>query len=189
MHPRKPIDQSSLGREPTDTGMEALQAELSRESLEGRELLGDMGANRTLSGSSTWETLPTPHGDEARDGVRVHRSPLERTRGGSDSGREQQARVADQIATRLRANGVSLFRTESLGDLADLLEAVERFEEAVEQRGGDLMVDEPINGIRPIAPDVAAYLLPTRRDHETVASFLVRIDSAVHSVRELRRKA
>lgn len=35
-----------------------LQKELSRESGEGKESIGDVGSNRTLSGSSTWETLP-----------------------------------------------------------------------------------------------------------------------------------
>lgn len=35
-----------------------LQEELSREASEGADSVGDVGKNRTLSGSSTWETLP-----------------------------------------------------------------------------------------------------------------------------------
>jgi len=35
-----------------------LQKELARESAEGADSVGDVGSNRTLSGSSTWETLP-----------------------------------------------------------------------------------------------------------------------------------
>ena len=35
-----------------------LQDELSRESSEGADSIGDVASNRTLSGSSTWETLP-----------------------------------------------------------------------------------------------------------------------------------
>ena len=35
-----------------------LQEELSREESEGSDSIGDVGSNRTLSGSSTWETLP-----------------------------------------------------------------------------------------------------------------------------------
>ena len=35
-----------------------LQEELNRESEEGEDSIGDVGANRNLSGSSTWETLP-----------------------------------------------------------------------------------------------------------------------------------
>jgi hypothetical protein len=35
-----------------------LQEELNREASEGADSIGDVGSNRTLSGSSTWETLP-----------------------------------------------------------------------------------------------------------------------------------
>jgi hypothetical protein len=37
----------------------SLQKELRRESAEGADSVGDVGSNRTLSGSSTWETLPS----------------------------------------------------------------------------------------------------------------------------------
>ena len=105
----------------------------------------------------------------------------------SDFGSEQRARVADELSTRLRRNGVRLLGKESLEELAELLEAVERFEAAVEERGGDLMVDEPINCIEPIAPDVADYLLPLRGGRESVARFVERIDDAVISLRRSRR--
>ena len=36
----------------------SLQKELNRESREGDDSVGDVGSNRNLSGSSTWETLP-----------------------------------------------------------------------------------------------------------------------------------
>jgi hypothetical protein len=36
----------------------SLQNELSREAEEGADSIGDVGSNRTLSGSSSWETLP-----------------------------------------------------------------------------------------------------------------------------------
>jgi len=36
----------------------SLQKELARESAEGADSVGDVGSNRTLTGSSTWETLP-----------------------------------------------------------------------------------------------------------------------------------
>ena len=43
-----------------DTGDtdDSLQKELSREAAEGADSIGDVGENRTLSGSSSWETLP-----------------------------------------------------------------------------------------------------------------------------------
>ena len=37
---------------------ESLQEELRREAAEGSGSVGDTKANRNLSGSSTWETLP-----------------------------------------------------------------------------------------------------------------------------------
>lgn len=48
---------------PKDSGNETdsearLQEELNRESSEGADSIGDIASNRTLSGSSTWETLP-----------------------------------------------------------------------------------------------------------------------------------
>lgn len=35
-----------------------LQDELSREAAEGADSIGNVAANRTVSGSSSWETLP-----------------------------------------------------------------------------------------------------------------------------------
>ena len=35
-----------------------VQRELEREAREGKDAVGDVGTNRNLSGSSTWETLP-----------------------------------------------------------------------------------------------------------------------------------
>ena len=37
----------------------SLQKELGRETAEGSDSVGDVGSNRNLSGSSTWETLPS----------------------------------------------------------------------------------------------------------------------------------
>jgi hypothetical protein len=42
-----------------------LQDELRREAAEGKGAVGDAAANRNLSGSSTWETLPD---DSAKGG-------------------------------------------------------------------------------------------------------------------------
>ncbi len=65
----KRIDKDGRSGKTRETGdSEAkLQEELSRESAEGAESVGDIGSNRTLSGSSTWETLPddAPGGSDA----------------------------------------------------------------------------------------------------------------------------
>ena len=52
-----PANRDAAGASKGDSD-EALEAELSRESAEGADLLGDTKQNRNLSGSSTWETLP-----------------------------------------------------------------------------------------------------------------------------------
>ena len=49
-------DQRNKRTDSTDDAR--LQKELAREAAEGKDSIGDVGENRTLSGSSTWETLP-----------------------------------------------------------------------------------------------------------------------------------
>ena len=46
--------------EPASEMNAEVQKALQREASEGRGLIGDERANRNLSGSSTWETLPDP---------------------------------------------------------------------------------------------------------------------------------
>lgn len=52
----KKSQQGSIGNQSDSEAR--LQDELSRESSEGADSIGDVSSNRTLSGSSTWETLP-----------------------------------------------------------------------------------------------------------------------------------
>ena len=52
----KQNDQRDKRTDSTDDA--GLQKELAREAAEGKDSIGDVGENRTLSGSSTWETLP-----------------------------------------------------------------------------------------------------------------------------------
>ena len=92
----------------------------------------------------------------------------------------------DEIATRLRDRGVRLNGREGGAELVDLLDAVERFEAAVENSGGDLMVDEPVRAGRPIAPDDEAFVLPRRHDGESVTEFIGRISLAIDHVRGKR---
>jgi hypothetical protein len=61
-------DQSSGNRQPGGEGDAGLQEELKREASEGGDSVGDVGSNRNLSGSSTWQTLPdaeTPPKDKS----------------------------------------------------------------------------------------------------------------------------
>ncbi len=102
---------------------------------------------------------------------------------------DERQRVSDEIAAQLRARGVTLTGRESPEELADLLEAVERFERSVERSGGDLMVDEPVGPAAPIAPDDSAFVLPKRRNGESVRVFIRRIADAEARAAHARRRA
>ena len=92
-------------------------------------------------------------------------------------GRVERRRVAEATATRLREWGVRLDGRETARNLEALLDAFERFSEAIERRSAALAPGEVVAGGTQIVPDVVAYLLPARRSHESVASFLARIDA------------
>jgi hypothetical protein len=96
----------------------------------------------------------------------------------SDSSDEERRRIAEEIASRLRRNGVQLTGKENSEELVELEEAVEQFERMVERGGGDLMVDEPVSGGSPIAPDEPDFVLPTRKQSESVSAYIKRIHEA-----------
>jgi len=94
---------------------------------------------------------------------------------------EEMRRVSREVAARLEALGIALDGRERPEELADIEDAVERFEEAVESRGGDLMVDEG-SGARASEPDDPHFALPVRRAGETVATYLERLARATDVV-------
>ncbi|MBA2683747.1 MAG: hypothetical protein H0U66_04595 [Gemmatimonadaceae bacterium] len=96
----------------------------------------------------------------------------------SDSSANDRKRIGEEIASRLRRNGVQLTGKESSDELADLEDAVENFERAVERAGGDLMVDEPVSNGKPIAPDDSSFVLPARNASEPVAAYITSINHA-----------
>jgi hypothetical protein len=98
--------------------------------------------------------------------------------GSSNSSDEERRRIAEEISSRLRRNGVQLTGNEGTDELADLEEAVEQFERMVERGGGDLMVDEPVAGDSPIAPDEPDFVLPARKHSESVSAYIKRIHEA-----------
>ena len=100
----------------------------------------------------------------------------------NDPSAEELKRAAEQTAARLHALGVTLSGTERPEELAHIEEAIERFEEAVEARGGDLMVDEGPRGA-PADPDDPHFSLPLRDRTEPVAAYLARIARATDLVR------
>jgi hypothetical protein len=95
--------------------------------------------------------------------------------------REELERAMQETRTRLRDRGVLLAGQESSEELVALLEAVERFERAVQQQGGDLFVDEGPGGVTR-EPDDVHFVLPHRNPGEPVASYLVRLAEATDVV-------
>jgi hypothetical protein len=98
---------------------------------------------------------------------------------------EERRSVEAEVAARLRTRGVLLTGTETADEVADLLDAVDQFDAAVEAHGGDLFVDTPtaLHSDRVEQPDNVAYVLPTRAAHEAVASYLARVAAAVSRLR------
>ena len=97
------------------------------------------------------------------------------------------ARVASEMAGRLRARGIAVNDDDSPDDVVALAEAVEDFESAVESRGGDLMVDEPPVRGAP-QPDDPHFLLPKRGADETVSDYLDRLKRRTAAVRQHERR-
>jgi hypothetical protein len=93
------------------------------------------------------------------------------------------ARVSEELASRLRTRGIDVLDTDTPEDLSDLADAVEEFETAVEEQGGDLMVDEPARGATAAQPDNPNFLLPPRAADESVSGYLKRLRGAIAKVR------
>ncbi|HEY7878418.1 MAG TPA: hypothetical protein VIC55_09345 [Gemmatimonadaceae bacterium] len=82
--------------------------------------------------------------------------------------REERQRVRTELIGQLQARGVHITGAESDEDVAELVEAAERFEREVEAHGGDLFVDS--GNAR--EPDDPIFVLPKRHGHESVPSYL-----------------
>lgn len=85
---------------------------------------------------------------------------------------EEQRAAATEAVARLRGRGITVDDTEPLVELGDLLLAVERFEEAVQMHGGDLMVDD----LNSSEPDDPRFVVPRREDEEDLRAYAERID-------------
>ena len=94
---------------------------------------------------------------------------------------DELQRVSREVSNRLGELGIWLSGDESPGDLAQVQDAVERFELAVESRGGDLMVDEGPEG-RTTQPDDPSFGLPRRRADESINAYVDRLADATAEV-------
>jgi hypothetical protein len=87
---------------------------------------------------------------------------------------EELAAAAAGTRDRLERRGVPLDGGESPEELANLLSALERFENFVISRGGDPMVDNLLS----TQPTDRAFVPPRRAAGEASAAYVERIDAA-----------
>lgn len=97
--------------------------------------------------------------------------------------REEIAGAALEVSGRLLQKGIDVSSHEDPAELADLLSAVERFEQGVINRGGDLMVNSPDSN----DPQDPAFVLPQRRADESIRAYTRHINEAAEMLEEPRR--
>src|SRR5919109_423869 len=85
---------------------------------------------------------------------------------------DEERRARQEAEDRLRERGIQVHPRDSDEDIGDLLDAIERFETAVESHGGDLMVDR----IGSSQPDDPAFVLPIRELEEAVPEYRLRVE-------------
>jgi hypothetical protein len=95
--------------------------------------------------------------------------------------RRDLERVTTITKARLHTLGVPVNDDDTPDELTDILEAIERFENVVRSRGGDLMVDEPPPGGHP-QPDGENRALPIRANGEPAATYISRLERATELV-------
>lgn len=98
----------------------------------------------------------------------------------SDPNRDREREsVASSVAARLRARGVDLTSDESSEQLVEMLDAVERFEAAVSEAGGDRMLNDPYSS----NPQEEAFVLPRRAADESPLEYADRVQRAARRIR------
>lgn len=113
---------------------------------------------------------------------------MARESGGAASGDEARNRrlqdtITPELRSRVNQKGVELDGTEGPEDLDDLLTAIDRFEAAVEEKGGDLMVNMPQSS----PPENPGFVLPHRKPGEQVAAYTSRVQQAAEAVERGQR--
>ncbi len=96
-----------------------------------------------------------------------------------DPGREQERRsVSSSVAATLEARGVDLTGDENSEQLVEMLDAVERFEAAVSEAGGDRMINDPDS----TNPQEEAFVLPRRGVDESPFEYADRVQHAARRI-------
>ena len=83
-------------------------------------------------------------------------------------------RAAETIVGQLHQKGFEVTADDDSDELASLLSAVERFESAVEARGGDSMMNTPTSR----RPERRAFVVPKRQGDESLAAWADRVNAA-----------
>lgn len=103
--------------------------------------------------------------------------------GNSAPARRLQDAITPELRSRAAQKGVDLDGTEGAEELDDLLTAVDRFEAAVEERGGDLLVNMPHSS----PPENPGFVLPRRKGGEKVGPYTERVHAAAEAVERGQR--
>lgn len=96
---------------------------------------------------------------------------------------EEREAAATELSGRLAQKGIDVGSDEDPSQLADLLSAAEEFERAVEEEGGDPMVNTPDS----TDPQDRRFVLPKRRDDEPLPRYQERILAAAQALRGMGR--
>lgn len=101
---------------------------------------------------------------------------------GRDPDRDRQRdAVTRQVVARLEERGVDLDGRESSEELAELLDASDAFEAAVDAIGGDRMVDDPWSS----RPEHDSYVMPPRAADESAWQYAGRLRRLADRLRRL----
>ncbi|MEO8946117.1 MAG: hypothetical protein ABI338_06420 [Gemmatimonadaceae bacterium] len=88
--------------------------------------------------------------------------------------RDERTALHSELIARLDQKGVPIVAEASDAEMADLLSAIDEFEAAVENAGGDLMVDSPTSS----EPERPESVLPHPHDDESAATYIKRVKTA-----------
>jgi hypothetical protein len=95
---------------------------------------------------------------------------------------DEQRRARDHAIDMLEQRGARVHDSDSSEDLADLLDAVDRFITEVERHGGDTFVNTPESS----QPETPEFVLPARGGCESVKAYRSRVDEATERLRRSR---
>jgi hypothetical protein len=110
-------------------------------------------------------------------------SPFEQRQTELNPHRDADRERASEVAySQLRQRGIEVEGTEDSDVLANLLSAVERFENAVIAMGGDRMVNEPDTE----EPENEQFVRPRRNDDEPLEAYTNRLLEAADRLESSR---